>query len=149
MKCKNVMNLLSPYQDGECPEKIVAEITNHLAECFNCRQEFDLSNQMAKEIKGLKSIEPANNFNLSIMTVIKAQKNLISRPILSIVYSFVFIIFFFLGILLSQKIGSSRISETRYPSMVQLLMESQQLNQLEVQEKTVQLLYEKETNENQ
>jgi predicted anti-sigma-YlaC factor YlaD len=149
MNCKTVLNQLSSYLDDECKDNTHREINEHLEKCLNCRKEWDLMIRMAEEIRGLPTIVPEKNFTLSIMTKINAQKRIKSLPLPSIIYSFVFILFFFLGILLFKNTGPSATQEIRNPTMVQLLMESQQLNKLAIEEKTKQLLYEKENNENQ
>lgn len=147
MKCKQVLCILSRFQDGECEENEKLEVASHLRQCKHCQQELNRLDQTLETIKGLEEAEPAQNFTAMIMETVKGYKRTPAIPLPSLLYSFVFILFFLLGLIPVLPFESGKISEKKELTMVQILMESQNLSQFDTQNKTISLFSRGESNE--
>ena len=118
MRCDQIKVLLSLYQDNEIGGENQSKIKSHLTECKSCREEFEQLEIVQNEIRGLVEIEPEQNFVPTVMERIKKgeKHRLLSVP--SMVYSFIFVIFFLLGFLVSTdfKIEKKKIQQDVYIS---------------------------------
>ena len=147
MKCKEVLSVLSRYQDNECDKDSAAKIHLHLQNCQRCRLEFNQMNQTMEKMKDIKEVEPSLNFTATVMKNIREQKRFHLMPFPSLVYSFIFILFFILGIFLTLPLTPDKVAEKKEATLVQLLMESQNLNHFSTQNKAIQLLHSGENHE--
>ncbi|MCU0288879.1 MAG: hypothetical protein MUF15_21100 [Acidobacteria bacterium] len=100
--------------------------------------------QLMAGIKNLPGIEPQPNFTAQVMSRIKAKEKprWFALPVLT--YSFVFIIFGILGLLLNPLLTLPNPK----PKVINassdysaLLVESQELNLIEIQAKTIEMVY--------
>lgn len=147
MKCNRVKLLLSSFQDNELNEKERAEIFLHLKKCEKCKHEFEQLETLKKEIKNLNDIEPIQNFTSLVMDRINGKKrfNIFSIP--SLVYSFTFILFFILGLLINGPLKNNVENKQKEIYVSNLLMQGQKLSLINVQDKTFNILYNGDLNE--
>jgi len=152
MKCRETILYLNRYQDGELDKQLREEVDAHLEECQKCRQELRLLEIVTNGIKTLPEVEAQQNFSAQVMAKVKQTQGEKSRwfSLPSLVYSIVFILFCFLGLMLNPNLkpqvkepvkvstlsGSAAISD--YSA---LLAESQQLNLIEIQDRTIEMVY--------
>jgi hypothetical protein len=147
MKCDQVLSVLSRFQDGECDEKESLSILSHLDTCSRCHEELNRMDQLLKVMNGMDEVEPVSNFTSKTMGRLNDFRSSSRIPIPSLLYSFVFGVFFLLGLILSQTLETEKINEKRELTVVQILMESQNLNQFYAQNKTINWLQKDDTNE--
>jgi len=140
MKCDQVLSVLSRFQDGECDEKENLRILSHLNECSRCRGELKRMGQILEVMNGMEEVKPAPNFTAKTMARVKDYRTSSFTPLPSFLYSFVFVLFFLLGLILSQPFETGKVTEKRELTVVQILMESQNLNQFYAQNKTINWL---------
>ena len=100
MKCTEVSLKLSPYQDNELGEETRAAVEEHLFLCSHCRKELESLERIAADISSLEEIGPLLNFNASVMSSVKEHEERRYSGKLGFVYSFVFTLFFIVGILI-------------------------------------------------
>lgn len=156
MKCKETtLSLyLSQYQDGELDKRLYEKIEAHLEDCQACRQELRLLGTVTDGIKRLPEIETQQNFTPQVMAKVKQKQKQEEKPrwfaLPSMVYSYVFVIFCLLGLMVNPNLkprtqepvevstlsGSATIS-----GYSALLAESRHLNLIEIQEKTIEMVY--------
>lgn len=154
MKCKEIKKYLNRYQDGELELSLRPAVENHLEGCQACRRESAVMDAVTARLKA-RDIEPLSNFTAQVMGRVNrsTQKRWFTLP--SFVYSMVFILFCLLGLLLNpnlkspgprdapettQILAESNLSD----SYADLLAESQKLTLLEVQEGTLDIVYDGE-----
>jgi len=136
MNCQKICLLLSPYQDNECDEKTSSEIFNHLQKCKHCRQEYELMEQTKEELNKLSKIEPGIHFTANLMSKLQQKKKSRFLLVPSMIYSFIFIVFFTIGILVNKDIAPEKEEIT----ISQLLLQGQNLNSTLIEGKTFALL---------
>jgi hypothetical protein len=136
MNCQKIRLLLSRYQDNECDEEICSEISTHLQKCQFCQEEYKLLEKIKVELNKLSNIEPETNFTANLMSNIQQKKKIRFSPIPSMIYSFIFILFFIMGILINKDIGPEKEEIT----ISQLLLQGQDLNSIFIQDTTFDLL---------
>jgi anti-sigma factor RsiW len=154
MKCeKTTLSLyLSQYQDGELDKRLREEIEAHLEECQACREELRRLGTVTGGIKRLPEIEAPQNFTAQVMAKVKQKQEEKPRwfALPSLVYSYVFVIFCLLGLMLNPNlksptqdpVGISTLSSSATISGYSaLLAESQHLNLIEIQERTIEMVY--------
>jgi len=126
---------------------------NNTNQCPECTLELQLLDQVTAAVKNLPEIEPPLNFTAQVMAQIKEKEQprwfaLPSLPALA--YSIVFIVFCILGLLLNPQLKTQKtepvpiIKTTDYADYADystLLAECQQLNLIEIQDKTIQMVY--------
>lgn len=151
--CSEIIPHLDRYRDGEADEDLCQKIQSHLAQCPDCTLELQLLDQVTVAVKNLPEIEPRLNFTAQVMAQVKEKEQprwfaLPSLP--SLAYSIVFIVFCILGLLLNPQMKSpitEPVSMTittdsaDYADYSTLLSESQQLNLIEIQDKTIEMVY--------
>jgi anti-sigma factor RsiW len=138
------MFYLSRYQDGELDKPPRERVKAHLAQCPDCRQELQLLEQVTADIKHLPGVEAPLNFTAQVMAAVKEKEKPRRLALSRLVYSFVFIIFCLLGFLLNPHLKSPRqkpVKQVTVSDYSSLLAESQHLNLIEVQAKTLDMLY--------
>lgn len=151
--CSEITPYLNRYRDGEADERLCQKIQAHLAQCPDCTLELQLLDQVTAEVKNLPEIEPRLNFTAQVMSQIKEKERprwfaLPSLP--SLAYSLVFIVFCILGLLLNSQLKIPKTEPiamtitTDYADYPTLLAESQQLNLIEIQDKTIEMVYNEE-----
>lgn len=140
MKCAQVLSVLSRFQDNECDPQTASAIRRHLKGCERCRGELEWMNQMIKELKGIDEAEPSPGFTATVMGNLPPSKSPLRNPLPSFVYPAVFIFFFVLGLLVTPPVKTDNKTVNREITLVQLLMESQNLNHFSAQKKTIELI---------
>jgi anti-sigma factor RsiW len=158
MACGDVKALLSQYQDNELAPVIRERIEAHIQVCEFCQQELLELQGLTARVKQLPEVETGPYFTARVMGgVIEKEKEmkrarwlawlpLPSSPSMArALYSIVFIVFLVLGILVNSSWIVDLNSETRQNQqqetmMVNLLVESQGLSLINVQDKTFALL---------
>lgn len=142
--CKETKLHLSRYQDGELDKPLRERVNAHLAECPNCRQELQLLEQVTTDIKHLPEVDAPLNFTAQVMAKVKEKEKPRWLVLPRLAYSFVFIIFCLLGILLNPNLNPPKqepVKQVTISDYSTLLAESQQLNLIEIQDKTLDMLY--------
>ncbi len=148
--CSEIIPYLNRYRDGEADEHLRQKIQAHLAQCPDCTLELQLLDQVTIRVKNLPEIEPRLNFTAQVMSQIKEKENphwfaLPSLP--SLAYSIVFIVFCILGLLLNPQLKTPKTESVpviKTADYITLLAESQQLNLIEIQDKTIEMVYNEE-----
>jgi anti-sigma factor RsiW len=150
MKCKKTTRslYLSQYQDGEVDNHLKEEIEAHLEECQRCRQELRLLGTVTDGIKRLPEVEARQNFTAQVMAKVKQKQEEKPRwfALPSLVYSFVFVIFCLLGVMLNPNLKPRtqervEVSTSTLSGYSALLSESRHLNLIEIQERTIEMVY--------
>ena len=146
MTCNEIKLLLSVYQDNEI-EKKKPEIQSHLIRCDSCRREFEQLEMVRNKIKNLGEIDPSTDFTPLVMEkIIKSEKSrLFSLP--SVVYSLVFIVIFVIGFLVNIDFKSEISRKNPDVWISDVLLQSQNLNLLFIQDKTIDMISSEGTNE--
>jgi hypothetical protein len=142
--CKEIKPYLSRYRDSEPDADIqLREKTrSHLAECQDCSRELLLLDEISERVRHLPEVEPGTNFTAQVMArVLETEKNPRWRLLPSLVYSFVFIVFCLLGLALNPALKTETPEPVKISDYSTVLVESQQLSLLEVQDKSLELVY--------
>lgn len=158
MVCGDVKILLSRYQDNELGQPLRESIALHIQGCDSCAAEYRELADVTARVKQLREVDTGPYFTAQLMGKILtteeqrqaarwwARLPLPLSPLpVRLVYSFVFIIFLVLGILVSNGTlidlnpgaGNNQQQET---AMVKLLVESQDLGLINVQDQSLALL---------
>ncbi len=159
--CHTILPLLSLYQDNCLDTPNRERVAAHLKTCPGCRDEFSALEAVTAAIQALPEVEAASNFTAQVAARVKErekrQYNWFIKP--SLVYSFVFIIFCILGILVNPHLqrppstatGADAALVADYAgldSYSDLLAESQQLGLIEVQASSIEMVYNGNTTGN-
>lgn len=148
--CREITPYLDRYRDGEADEGLRQKIQSHLAQCPDCTLELQLLDQVTAAVKNLPEIEPRLNFTAQVMAQIKEKEQPRWFALPSLAYSIVFIVFCILGLLLNPQMKSPKTEpvpmtittdSADYADYSTLLSESQQLNLIEIQDKTIEMVY--------
>ncbi|MCP5102310.1 MAG: hypothetical protein GY950_02975 [bacterium] len=152
LTCKETILYLSGFQDGELTPPLRERVETHLEQCRSCSLELQRLEQITRRIKHLPPVEPRLNFTARVMGKVMETEDekprWFARP--SFVYSYVFILFCLLGILLNpgfktepaQPSPNTAASEiVKSIDYAALLAESRQLALLDVQDLTLELVY--------
>jgi anti-sigma factor RsiW len=145
--CKEIRPYLSRYRDSELDTDVqLREKTrSHLAECQDCSRELLLLDEITENVRHLPEVEPAPNFTAQVMArVLEKERNPRWRLLPSLVYSFVFIVFCLLGLMLNPSLKKEAPEPVKISDYSTVLVESQQLSLLEVQDKSLDLVYNEE-----
>lgn len=163
MVCKDANAFLSRYQDNELDPVTRTKIDTHLQACEHCRKELLRLKEITARVKQLPEVEAGPYFTVQVMgKVMEKEKERKSRwwawiplpssPSLSkAIYTIVCIVFLLLGILVNMNTGSpvsdftasgdSGQDQQQEQQMVRLLVESQDLSLINVQDNTLAMLY--------
>ena len=141
MTCNEVKCRLSSFQDNELDAAAKAAVQAHLDECGDCRREYRELEAVYRGIHKIKEIEPAQNFTSIVMGQIKQREERRWFALPSFVYSLIFIIFFFLGILFTANLKNGAPPEQEEMYVSNILIESQDLSLINIQDKTLAMLY--------
>jgi anti-sigma factor RsiW len=164
MVCDEANALLSRYQDHESDPATRAKIDAHLQVCETCQRELQQLKEVTARVKQLPEVEAGPYFAAQVMgKVLEKEREKKSRwlawfplpslsPSLSkVIYTTVIIIFLLLGVLVNMNTGSpvanfpssgdSGEDQQQELQMVRVLVESQNLSLINVQDKTFAMLY--------
>jgi len=160
--CDDAAAYLSRYQDNELDPVTRARLDAHLQGCETCQKELPRLQAVTARIKQLPGVDAGPYFTARVMGKImekeKAKKSrwlqwipVPSAPsLLKMIYTVVFIIFLLLGVLVNLDTGSPGSNfpageapgqEQQELQMVRLLVESQDLSLINVQDTTLAMLY--------
>jgi predicted anti-sigma-YlaC factor YlaD len=148
MRCDDFRVLLSRCQDRELDPMREAALEAHLQSCAPCREERLLLNRLTARVKQLPGVDPGSSFTARVMGKIMENEKVppLSDLLARWLYSIVFIVFLVLGIFVSSGFSLFHLrdrvgqNQSQQESMVKLLVESQDLSLLNVQDATVALL---------
>ncbi len=162
MMCDKATAYLSRYQDNELDPAARAQLDTHLQACAACREELLQLEAVTTRVKQLPVVEAGPYFTARVMgKVMEKEKKSrwlawfplpsSSPSFLKAVYTVVFIVFLLLGVWVNMKTGSPA---SNFPAsgdagqdrqqelqMVRVLVESQDLSLINVQDKTLAMLY--------
>lgn len=163
MVCDDTNALLSRYQDNELDPDVRARIDSHLQACETCQKKLLQLKDVTTRVKRLPEVEAGPYFTAQVMgKVMEKEKEKKSRwlawlplpysPSFSkVIYTIVCIIFLLLGILVNMNTGSpvsdfaangdNGQDQQQELQMVRVLVESQDLSLINVQDKTIAMLY--------
>jgi len=164
MVCDDANAFLSRYQDNEPDPATRAQIDAHLQACENCQKELLHLKEITTRVKQLPEVEAGPYFTAQVMgKVMEKEKEKKSRwlawfPLPSsspsfskVIYTVVCIIFLLLGVLVNMNTGSPGSNfpasgdigqdQSQELQMVRVLVESQDLSLINVQDKTLAMLY--------
>ena len=54
--CRDIVRQLWPYLDGALPDELQDEVTQHLADCANCRSHFDFERAFLEAVRRTGSL---------------------------------------------------------------------------------------------
>ena len=140
MKCDEVKPALSAYQDNELDTAAGAAVRTHLEECQNCRSEYRELQILYRRLETMPEKEPAANFTSLIMGKVKEreQRHWFSLP--SFAYSLVFLFFFILGLIITANLKDNPAPQQEEMFVSNILIESQDLGLINIQDNTFALL---------
>lgn len=161
MVCDDANTFLSRYQDNELDPVTRTQIDTHLQACENCQKELRRLKEITSMVKQLPEVEAGPYFAAQVMgKVMEKEKKsrrlvwfpLSSSPLLSkAIYTIVCIIFLLLGILVNMNTGSPVSDFTasgdigqdqqQEQHIVRVLVESQDISLINVQDNTLAMLY--------
>jgi predicted anti-sigma-YlaC factor YlaD len=155
MVCDDFKALLSRCQDKELDPVREAALEAHLKGCESCSREWLQLNRLTGRIKQLPEIDTGPYFTQRVMGRIleKEQVPSLSASLVRWIYSMVFLAFLVLGVLANSGLSLFHLqdrpgqNQSQEEMLVTLLVESQDLSLLNVQDTTVALL-EKGNGEN-
>lgn len=163
MVCDDVNAFLSRYQDNELDPGTRVQIDTHVQACKTCQKELLQLEAITARVKQLPEVEAGPYFTVQVMgKVMEKEKEkkswrlawlpLPSSTSLSkAIYTIVGIIFLLLGIVVNMNTGSpvsdftasgnSRQEQQQELQIVRVLVESQELSLINVQDNTLAMLY--------
>lgn len=164
MVCDDANAFLSRYQDNELDPATRAQIDTHLPACETCQKELLQLKEVTTRVKQLPEVEAGPYFTAQVMgKIMEKEKEKKSRwlawfpipssspSLLKAIYTIVFIIFLLLGVLANMNTsspvsnfpasGDSGQDRQQELQMVRVLVESQDLSLINVQDKTLAMLY--------
>lgn len=161
--CDDAAAYLSRYQDNELDPVTRAQLDAHLQICETCQKELLQLKAVTTRVKQLPEVETGPYFTARVMgKVMEKAKEKKSRwlqwfpvpsspSLLKVIYTVVFIIFLLLGVWVNMGTDSpgSNFPAGAAPGqeqqqelqMVRLLVESQDLSLINVQDTTLAMLY--------
>jgi len=74
MKCSKVHKLISPYIDGELPERYMKPLEDHMKVCFNCRTEFEESKELLHLFAHGEKFKAPYGFSTRVIANITSEK---------------------------------------------------------------------------
>ena len=86
MKCRNIQEKLSAYQDKELNPAEQEEISRHLSSCHSCREQYAKLERVWQTLGGLKEIHPDQWFYRQIVRKIKEPREQALLPTLQHVF---------------------------------------------------------------
>jgi len=140
MNCTETRRYLSAFLDNEVPARQGEDIRAHLDTCPSCRQEWQLLTQLDTRLKKLPDIEAGLAFTARVMGRIKEKEQPRFLPFFqpAFAYSIVFLVFLVIGFFWAGTLYRNGQSSSRQdPVFSRVLLESQDLNLINVQEQTL------------
>jgi len=143
LTCTEIKPYLSRYQDGEADGRLCERIRRHLEDCEACGRELLQMEQVTAGMGRLPDAGAQPGFTAQVMARVLEKEHMKTRwfALPSVVYSFVFILVCLLTLLLNPALKREKPDPVKISDYSTLLVESQRLNLLEVQDKTLDLLY--------
>ncbi len=164
--CADISIYLSGYQDGELNEERHRRVSTHLTRCDACRASLAELERLTTGLRRVEDVEASFDFTAEVMGHILENETAAApaRPDRSnrfgwfsspaLVYSLVFIVFCLLGFLINPSLRPPALETVEPPSISiameadlndltaysNALTESQQLNLIDVQEQSLDLL---------
>ncbi|MEW6108038.1 MAG: zf-HC2 domain-containing protein [Nitrospirota bacterium] len=74
MRCSKAHKLISPYIDGELPEREVSELEGHMKVCDKCRAEFEEGNDLHNLFANMAVFKAPYGFHKRLMANISSGK---------------------------------------------------------------------------
>lgn len=107
--CSEIVDLLSPYFDGELDEKDTKIVKKHLGQCLNCRRELENMKKLSVLIKGSYKTSPL---------ILRRSRNNLKKAVSSSIAALMFLVF--LGWFSISMIDTNKTStiETEKPMYV-------------------------------
>jgi anti-sigma factor RsiW len=164
MVCDDANIFLSRYQDNELDPVARAKIDTHLQACETCQKELLQLKKITTRVKQMPEVEAGPYFTAQVLgKMMEKEREKKSRwlawfplpsssPSLSkVIYTIVFIIFLLLGVLVNMNTtppvsnlplsSDTRQDQQQEMQIVRVLVESQDLSLINVQDKTIAMLY--------
>ena len=123
------------------------DVKSHLKECESCEKELEELEEIRLQIKSLDEVDTPENFTPSVMAKIRKKVKLPVFSIPSVVYSFVFIVFFILGFFINGHTEKNDFGKQEKVNLSNIFLESQNLSLIIVQEDTMKIIGEGEADE--
>jgi len=81
MKCHQIQNRLSAFQDGELKDREQEKISEHLGKCSACRKRYEEMEKVWQDLGNLKEISPQPGFYGQLSNKIKEinERRLLTR----------------------------------------------------------------------
>jgi hypothetical protein len=157
MKCEEVRNILSRFQDRELDKKREAQVQEHLFKCEQCNQEMELLDLVVDRVTKISEVDVPPNFSALVMNKVHQKEKHRYFSLSPVFYSFIFIIFAIVLFMFSvnfMKNGQEKTAQFPIFSKASdlseysnILAESQYLSLMEVQDKTIDMLVNGRENE--
>jgi len=74
MKCSKAHELISPYIDGELPERDIRRLEDHVKVCLNCRAELEESRELHNLFANVDVFKAPYGFRTRVMANISSGK---------------------------------------------------------------------------
>jgi anti-sigma factor RsiW len=121
MKCRNVQKRLSAYQDGELSSAEQLRIKTHLADCPECRKQYNELQRIWSVLGELPDIQPRPGFYLQVRGKISGLKEHHFIPWLRRVYQLLpsplaMVTLMLVGLVMGSYLGNV-LSEEGLPSL--------------------------------
>jgi anti-sigma factor RsiW len=140
MSCRHVNRLLSSRQDGELSSDLKGEVDAHLRICRTCRAEYEAYERLRLELDRWTEIDPADGFPARIMERLRPKREKRARLVPASVYSFVFLVVFLIGFLLSIPEKRKPVPERKIIDLSSLLAGTRRLGLVSIQDQTIRLI---------
>lgn len=143
INCAGTIKALSAYQDGELDPRTAGLVRTHLEQCDSCRREWRTLETIYTGLKARPATVAPEGFTARVMARVKEKPQPRPFALPRLVYSLVFALFLVLGLWftwMSGTPGSSLEAGTEDITLAGLLVDSQDLGLINIQENTLALL---------
>lgn len=139
MRCKDYLQMLSAYQDGELKEQQAEDIRRHLEVCKDCQQELEALNQLQGRLNRLEETEPGESFTAQVMGRLKKRKSRWLQLLPTPLQAMVFMVFFIMGIMINgYQTQTDPTPQVEY--LASILAEGQNTGMITLQDQMVDFL---------
>ncbi len=132
VECSKIINLLSPYQDGELDENMKFIVEDHLKYCSGCKKLFDELEIVVNEIKNIGEVVSGENYTGTVMADIFDYEKSNRSFLMTFVYTFVFALFFLFGILINPFSGENTMSATGKADISSFFLQGQNFQKSDI-----------------
>ena len=143
MKCREIKNKLSSYQDNELSSHLRLIIDEHLESCRSCRRDFTFLSDLKENFTKVPNIDPSPHLSSKIMYRIKQTPvNTIWGKLLNpAIYSFVFIFSILMGIFVNSTMINPQTSIFReQPELLSIVIEKERTSTVSISEKLLDII---------